>query len=166
MQRSHFRHLRSFREQNPAPSCLEIPLAQSHAQTTNSPSSLCIRSLFIHWYQILMESFTKSSIPHLLTHSAQLKHVDQPKNTFCTPEQSCVAALRSHYGSHIWKSPDWESGPNLPLLWITKHQEASASTSSFLPKGKSSTALLSLKSIRVPKAQKQKSSSAEIPLKS
>lgn len=52
-----------------------------------------------------------SSIPHLLTHPAQLKHVDQPKNTFCTPEQSCVAALRSHYDSHIWKSPDWESDP-------------------------------------------------------
>lgn len=37
--------------------------------------------------------------------------------------------------------------PNLPLLWITKHQEACARILSFLPKGKSSIALLSLKSI-------------------
>lgn len=84
---------------------------------------------------------------HTSSPTQHSSNVDQPKNTFCTPEQSGVAALRSHCDSHLWKSPDWESGPNLPLLWITKQQEASASTSSFLPKGKSSTALLSLKSI-------------------
>lgn len=88
-----------------------------------------------------------SAIPHLITHSAQLKYVDQLKNTFCTPEQCGAAALGSHHDSCIWKSHDQESGPNLPLLWITKHQEACTSILSSLPKGKSSTALLSLKSI-------------------
>lgn len=57
-----------------------------------------------------------STIPHLLTHSAQLKHVDQPKNTFCTPEQSGAAALGSHYDSHIRKSHDWESSKSATSL--------------------------------------------------
>lgn len=85
-------------------------------------------------------SHTSSPTQHSSNMWTNIKHV-------LHPEQSSVAALRSHSDSHIGKSHDWESAPNLPLLWITKHQEDSASILSFIPKGKSSTTLLSLKSI-------------------